>query len=110
MSHMPEKNPETWLIVMAWLSQHAPTITAGLLSALVGLVRVIYGGGPWREALLEALLCTLVTIGLIPVIQYLGLPQNLATTVGIFVGYLGVKKVASLADRFTDFKLPKRQE
>jgi hypothetical protein len=26
----------------------------------------------------------------------------------VFIGFLGVKKIADLADRFADFKLPRR--
>lgn len=104
---MPDK-PDTWLLALAWLSQHAPTLYAAGLSALMAAVRIIYGGGTRRQALLEATICTLITIGLIPVLEYFGLPQNLATAAGVFIGFLGVKKIADLADRFADFKLPGR--
>lgn len=107
MPNMPDK-PDTWVIVLAWLSQHAPTLSAAGLSALMAAVRIIYGGGTRRQALLEATICTLMTIGLIPVLEYFGLPQNFATAAGVFIGFLGVKKLADLADRFADFKLPRR--
>lgn len=106
MTNMPDK-PDTWLLVLAWLGQHAPTIYAGALSFVVGALRIIYGGGTQRQALLEASLCTLITIGLIPLLEYFGLPQNFATAAGVFIGFLGVKKIADLADRFADFKFPK---
>ncbi|MGV8407467.1 phage holin, lambda family [Pseudomonas aeruginosa] len=104
---MPEK-PETWAIALAWLSQHAPVLYAGGLSFMVALTRVIYGGGTRRQALLEATLCTLITLGLIPVLEWFGLPPNMATAAGVFTGFLGVKKLAEIADRFADWKLPRR--
>lgn len=107
MPNMPDK-PDTWIIVIAWLNQHSPTLYAGALSAIVGGLRIIYGGGTRRQALLEASLCTLITIGLIPVLEYFGLPQNLATAAGVFIGFLGVKKLSAWADRFADFKFPSR--
>lgn len=110
MPNMPEKDPSNWLIVMAWLSQHSPTIYAGLATAAVAVMRTIYGGGTRRQTFLEAGLCTLLTMGIIPVLEYFGLPQGLATAVGVYIGFMGVKKIAALADRITDFKLPKRQE
>lgn len=100
--------PELLAIALAWLSQHAPVLYAGGLSFLVAITRVIYGGGTRRQALLEATLCTLITLGLIPVLEWLGLPQNMATAAGVFTGFLGVKKLAELADRVADWKLPKR--
>ncbi|NWA25497.1 phage holin, lambda family [Pseudomonas gingeri] len=112
MPNMPDK-PDTWILVFAWLSQHAPTIYAGALSFVVGVLRIIYGGGSTRQALLEASLCTLITLGLIPLLEYFGLPQNLATAAGVFVGFLGVKKIAAIADRVAervaDIKLPGRK-
>lgn len=109
MTNMPDK-PDTWMVALAWLSQHSPTLYAGSLSALMAGLRIIYGGGTRRQALLEASLCTLLTLGLIPMLEYFGLPQSLATAVGVFVGFLGVKKIADLGDRIAELKLPKRQE
>ncbi|WP_443690406.1 phage holin, lambda family [Pseudomonas sp.] len=107
MKLMPDK-PDTWVIALAWLSQHSPTLYAAALSALMAAVRIIYGGGTRRQALLEATICTLITIGLIPVLEYFGLPQNFATAAGVFIGFLGVKKLADMADRFAEFKFPTR--
>ena len=107
---MPEKTPEFWVIALAWLSHHSPTIYAGLASALMAVARIIYGGGSRRQALLEATICTLLTTSLIAVLEYFGLPSSLATPAGIWIGFLGVKKIADLADRFADFKLPRRSE
>lgn len=107
MHNMPDK-PDTWVIALAWLSQHSPTLYAAALSALMAGVRIIYGGGTRRQALLEATICTLITIGLIPVLEYFGLPQNLATAAGVFIGFLGVKKLGEVADRLSDFKFPPR--
>jgi len=109
MPHMPDK-PDTWVIVLAWLSQHSPTIYAASLSFVMAALRIVYGGGTRRQALLEATICTLLTISLISVLEYFGLPSSLATPAGIWIGFLGVKKIANLADRFADFKLPRRSD
>ncbi|MFN1268430.1 phage holin, lambda family [Pseudomonas lundensis] len=109
MPHMPDK-PDTWVIALAWLSQHSPTIYAALASAAMAVARIIYGGGTRRQALLEATICTLLTISLIAVLEYFGLPSSLATPAGIWIGFLGVKKIADFADRFADFKLPRRSD
>ena len=109
MPHMPDK-PDTWVLVLAWLSQHSPTIYAALASAAMAGLRIIYGGGTRRQALLEATICTLLTLSLIGVLEYFGLPPGLATAAGIWIGFLGVKKIADMADRFADFKLPRRSE
>ena len=109
MPHMPDK-PDTWVIALAWLSQHSPTISAAALSFLMAALRIIYGGGTRRQAMLEATICMLLTTSLIAVLEYFGLPSGLATPAGIWIGFLGVKKIAELADRFADFKLPRRSD
>ncbi len=109
MPHMPDK-PDTWVIALAWLSQHSPTISAATLSFVMAALRIIYGGGTRRQAMLEATICMLLTTSLIAVLEYFGLPSSLASPAGIWIGFLGVKKISELADRFADFKLPKRTE
>ncbi|WP_315809443.1 phage holin, lambda family [Pseudomonas sp. C9-3] len=109
MAHMPDK-PDFWAMVLAWLSQHTPILYAAGLSFLTALIRVIYGGGTRRQALLEAALCTLITLGLVSLLEWAGLPEGLATAAGVFTGFLGVKKVADIADRFADWKLPQRPD
>ncbi|OKS45926.1 phage holin, lambda family [Pseudomonas aeruginosa] len=105
---MPDKDPITCAALLAWLSAHYPQLYAAGLSFVVALTRVIYGGGTRRQALLEATLCTLITLGLIPVLEWFGLPQNMATAAGVFTGFLGVKKIAEFADRIADWKFPRR--
>lgn len=109
MPLMPDK-PDTWVIALAWLSQHSPTISAATLSFVMAALRIIYGGGTRRQAMLEATICMLLTTSLIAVLEYFGLPSSLASPAGIWIGFLGVKKISELADRFADFKLPKRTE
>nr|EKU7696648.1 phage holin, lambda family [Pseudomonas aeruginosa]EKU7703114.1 phage holin, lambda family [Pseudomonas aeruginosa]EKX7594838.1 phage holin, lambda family [Pseudomonas aeruginosa]EKX7602691.1 phage holin, lambda family [Pseudomonas aeruginosa] len=91
---MPER-PETWAALLAWLSAHYPQLYAAGLSFVVALTRVIYGGGTRRQALLEATLCTLITLGLIPVLEWFGLPQNMATAAGVFTGHPSVLRCFS---------------
>lgn len=105
MSNMPDK-PDTWAVLLAWLSSHAPLLYAGALSFVMAALRIIYGGGTRRQAVLEASLCTLLTAGAFPLLEYFGLPQNLAAGLGGGIGFIGVKKIADFADRFADFKLP----
>lgn len=107
MREMFDKDPSLWAALLAWLSQHMPVLYATGLSFIVAVIRVIYGGGTQRQALLEAALCTLITLGLIPVLEWLGMPENMATAAGVFTGFLGVKKIAEYADRWLGRKVEK---
>lgn len=97
---MPEKNPDLWAALFAWLSVHAPSVYAFLLSVAVAVIRVIYGGGSRRQMALEGALCGLATLALVPLIEYLGMPQSMATFAGGCCGFLGVEKLRDLAGRF----------
>jgi len=97
---MPEKNPDLWAALLAWLAVHAPTLYAFALSVVVAAVRVIYGGGTHRQMVLEGVMCGLATLTLVPLLQYLGLPQGMATFAGGLVGFIGVEKLRDIAIRF----------
>lgn len=97
---MPEKSPDLWAALLAWLSMHAPSVYAFLLSVTVAVVRVIYGGGTRRQMVLEGVMCGLATLTLVPLLQYLGLPQSMATFAGGLVGFIGVEKLRDIAIRF----------
>lgn len=101
---MPEKSPDLWAALLAWLSIHAPSVYAFLLSAAIAVVRVIYGGGTRRQMVLEGVMCGLATLTLVPLLQYLGLPQSMATFAGGLVGFIGVEKLRDIAIRFGERK------
>ena len=109
MPNMPEKNPDTWAVALAWLSQHAPILYAAGLSCVMAVLRITYGGGTRRQMAVEGAICGGLTLTIISGLEFFGLPQSMSTFVGGWVGFLGVEKIRSIADRVTDFKLPGRK-
>ena len=107
MNNMPEK-PDTWLLVLAWFSQHTPALYAAGLAVSISALRIIYGGGTRKAAILESLLCGFITLASLSGLELLGIPQSAAGIIGGMVGLLGVDKIRAYADRFTGFKLPGR--
>ncbi|WP_314384920.1 phage holin, lambda family [Pseudomonas brenneri] len=105
---MPDK-PDTWAILFAWLNQYSPVLGAAFLSATMAVLRITYGGGTRRQMLVEGAICGGLTLTIISGLEFFGLPQSMATFVGGWVGFLGVEKIRSIADRVTDFKLPGRK-
>jgi len=104
MPKMPEKSPEVWAAVLAWLHAIAPSLYAFALSVTIAVVRVIYGGGSKRQMILEGLLCGLLTLALVPLVEYFGLPQSMATFVGGCCGFVGTEKLRDLAIRWGEKK------
>ena len=104
MPKMPEKSPEVWAAVLAWLHAIAPSLYAFALSVTIALLRVIYGGGSKRQMILESALCGLATLAMVPLLEWIGLPQNMATFVGGLFGFLGTEKIRDLAIRWGEKK------
>ena len=109
MPHMPDK-PDTWAIALAWLSQHAPILYPAGLSFAMAALRITYGGGSRRQILVEGAICGGLTLTIISGFECFGVPQSMAELGGGWVGLLGVEKVRAIADRVTDFKLPRRSD
>lgn len=97
---MPEKSPDFWAALAAWWTANQASAHGVFLAAVIAMVRVIYGGGRLRQMILEGALCGLATLALIPALEYLGLPESMASFAGGMVGFLGVEKIRELAERF----------
>jgi len=93
---MPDR-PETWQALAAWLESVAPSLYALGLSVAIAVLRVVYGGGNARQMALEGALCGLATLTLVPLLEYFGLPQSMATFAGGAVGFIGVEKLREWA-------------
>lgn len=104
---MPEKNPDLWVSITAFLVSMGTVLYPPALSIAIAVLRVIYGGGTRRQMILEGSLCGLCTLTLIPLLEWLGLPSSMATFAGGAVGFIGVDKLRKYAERFLDSQVPK---
>lgn len=104
MAHMPEKDPGLWAALIAWVIAHQPQLGAAGLSVAIAVFRVMYGGGNRRQMLLEGALCGLITLALVPLLEWMGLPQGMATFAGGMVGFMGVEKLRGYSDLFLSRK------
>lgn len=99
-----DQDPSLAAAFIAWLASHHPQIYAMFLSVAIACVRVIYGKGGPRQMVLEASLCGLATLTLVPLLAYLKLPQEMATFAGGAIGFMGVDKLREYADRIISRK------
>jgi lambda family phage holin len=102
------ESPASVTKVIEWLSINSPMLYAAFLSCWIAFLRVMYNRGGWRQSILEAALCGAITAGAFPLLEYLGLPLNLAAALGAIIGTLGVKKIVSMAEQYADLKFPGR--
>ena len=94
---VPEKDPNLWALLAAWLAHHSPTLYGFSLAVGVAIVRVIYGGGTVRQMILEGALCGLLSLTLTSGLELVGLPISAAAFVGGMVGFIGTEAVREFA-------------
>lgn len=110
MQHMPEKSPELWTALAVWLASVSHHLYAPLLSVAIAVFRVIYGGGNRRQMLLEGVLCGLATLGVKPLLIWLGMPSDMAVFVGAMFGFVGVEKLRDWAEQIGDYRVKRQTE
>lgn len=96
MKWMPDR-PETWVWLSAWLEHNWPALYAGLLSAAIAALRIMYGGGKLRRLALEAPLCGLVTTAGTYGLPLAGLPATVGPFIGGVIALLGIEWVRAKA-------------
>jgi len=91
--------------LLNWLQEHSPVLFAVGLTLAMAVLRIIHRGGTVSEMLIEGPSCMLVTLSLIPVLEYFELSTNLATAAGIWIGYFGVRKVMRWVEGIANARL-----
>ena len=102
-SAMPGKDPNNWQALLALLASVWPQLYAAGLAFVVALVRALHAGGRPAKSILEAVLCGCLTLALMPILQYFGLPMDLSVAAGGSIAFLGVEwlrdKLEALYDK-----------
>lgn len=95
---MPDR-PETWAFLATWLENNWPGLYAGLLAVLIAALRVVYGGGSFRQLIVEAPLCGALALSVSHGLSLIGIPLSAAPFFGGVIGLLGVEFVRATAKK-----------
>lgn len=95
---MSSKDPNNWQALINVVLSLWPQIYAAGLAMLIALVRAIHAGGRPMKSILEAVLCGFLTLALMPLLAYLGMPQDMAIAIGAAIAFLGVEWVRDRVD------------
>lgn len=98
MPHNPNNWPDWLELFQSWWRGETP-IGAVLLSVVMAVLRIAYGGGGWKKMLLEGLMCGAMTLTAVSALDYVNLPQSLSIAIGGALGFVGVEQVRSVANR-----------
>lgn len=80
---------------------------APILAFITAFFRATYRGKRWKARLLEGTLLALATIGVAPVLKYLGLPSDLAIAFAVAGGYIGVDTLSDWLRKWGESRVPK---
>lgn len=103
---MPEKNPDVWAQIWAFLSYQLANhnqFWCGVFIAFVASVSksFLYGKKDTvRRVLVEAFLCSLIAGSIRPILVHFGLEIDLITPIGAAVGLLGTSVIRQVVLRF----------
>lgn len=96
---MPPKDPGLLAYFLGWAIEHQPALYGLSLCMITSALRIIYTGGKVRRALIEAALCGAISLTLMSGMGWAGVPADASGFIGGAVGFLGVEKIRSVAER-----------
>lgn len=95
-------DPHSWTefidLLQSWWRGDTP-MGAVLLSIVMAVLRIAYGGGGWKKMVLEGLMCGAMTLTAVSALEYFNLPQSLSIAIGGALGFVGVEQVRTVATR-----------
>ena len=95
-------DPHSWTefidLLQSWWRGDTP-MGAVLLSIVMAVRRIAYGGGGWKKMVLEGLMCGAMTLTAVSALEYFNLPQSLSIAIGGALGFVGVEQVRTVATR-----------
>lgn len=103
---MPEKNPDLWSVVVAYVLQHSSFVCGVLVAFFASLSKsFLYGKKDTaRRVIVEAFLCSLIAGSMRPLLTHFGLDIDLITPIGAALGLLGTSAIRQLILRFLKSK------
>lgn len=94
--------PERQFYVLAFLKEYAPAIIGIILAFSVAIAREHRSGKSMKEALLEGFICASLSLGVITVLEEIGLNASYSQFFGVLIGFIGTTKLAEIAYNFMD--------
>ena len=95
---MPDGKVEVW----AYLKEFAPAIFGVLLALSVATARERRAGKNMKESLLEGFICASLSLGVITILEEIGLNSSYSQFFGVLIGFIGTTKMSEIAYNFMD--------
>ncbi|MFU2053894.1 phage holin, lambda family [Gallibacterium anatis] len=92
---MPEKDPNVWLIIWAYIQQNYNAIAGFVMAFFMSLLRAAFlrQKTSYRQRMLDGAICGALTLSCMSLLDHLGFPESLASFVGGMFGFIGAEKI-----------------
>ena len=95
---MPERQVEVWGL----LKEFAPAIIGIILAFSVATARERRAGKSMKESFLEGFICASLSLGIITILEEIGLNASYSQFFGVLIGFIGTTKMSEIAYNFMD--------
>lgn len=92
---MPWRDPN----LPEWLQVLGQYLYAPVLAFAVSLLRGLHAGGKPMKSLMEASIVGFITLGLVPLLRYFSMPEDLSVFAGSAIAFMGVDWLRSRIDK-----------
>ncbi|ABR74590.1 phage holin, lambda family [Actinobacillus succinogenes] len=92
---MPEKSPDLWAAVLAYIQQNYNAITGFVMAFFMAILRAwfLQQKSSYRQRLLDGSICGALTLSCMSMLTYLGVGEHVSTFVGGLFGFVGAEKI-----------------
>ncbi|WKS98491.1 phage holin, lambda family [Gallibacterium salpingitidis] len=106
---MPDKDPGVWLIIWAYLQQNYNAIAGFVMAFFMSILRALFlqQKSSYRRRVLDGAICGALTLSCMSLLNFLGMPENLAVFAGGMLGFIGAEKIREFLFRFISTKVGK---
>ncbi|BFQ93266.1 phage holin, lambda family [Gallibacterium anatis] len=106
---MPEKDPNVWLIVWAYIQQNYNAITGFVMAFFMSMLRAwfLQQKSSYRQRILDGAICGALTLSCMSLLNHFGLHENLSTFIGGMIGFIGAEKIREFLFKFITKKVSK---
>lgn len=94
--------PERQVVALAFLKEFAPAIIGITLAFSVAIARERRSGKSFKESFVEGFICASLSLGVITVLEEIGLNASYAEFFGVLIGFIGTTKLSEIAYNFMD--------
>ena len=92
---MPEKQPDIWLVIWAYIQQNYNAIAGFVMAFFMSMLRAwfLQKKSSYRQRMLDGAICGALTLSCMSLLTHLGVAENLSTFIGGLLGFVGAEEI-----------------